>query len=95
MKLDLDFKIKTIKLDIGVAQPGKGDIPCLKFEIDDIESTIKVCRWDLVVQAAVRRLVLCEMSQGPDGGPLEILSTPEDSHMLRVTYRQVNEVCFI
>eukprot|EP00794_Sanderia_malayensis_P015967 gene15967-17573_t len=88
VKLDLDFKVKTIKLNIGCVNEENEDIPCLTFHIDDIESKIKICRWDLIAEAAIRRLVLCEMTQGPNGGPLEILSTPKESQMLQVTYRQ-------
>ena len=70
----------------------KDFVPCLSFVIDDIESQVKICRWDLVVHAAIRRLLLREMTQGIDGGPIELLSTPEDSHLLKVTYRQVGRL---
>lgn len=91
IKLDLEFKIKHIKLAIGRFDSYEGVIPCLEFHIDDVESRIKICRWDLVVVAAIRRLVLSEMSQHHNGAPIRILSTPEDIHLLRVTYRQVTE----
>ena len=93
MKLDLDFKIKTLKLDIGRMDPVQGVIQCLNFQIHDIESRIKFCRWDMVVVAAIRRLVLSEMSQGPNGAPIALLSTPEDIQLLKVTYRQVQSFC--
>ncbi len=96
VKLDLDFKIETVKLNINYAdkEDADKDIAGINFHIDDIASKIKICRWDLTVEATVGRLVLCEMSQGPDGGALEILSTPKDSHMLRVNYRQVRLIYF-
>lgn len=43
----------------------------------------------MVVVAAIRRLVLSEMTQGPNGTPIELLSTPKDIQLLRVNYRQV------
>ena len=89
VKLDLDFKIETIKLNIGHLDPCEGVVPCLNFHIDGIQSRIKVCRWDLVVVAAIRRLVLLEMGKGVDSPQIELLSTPEDIQLLNVTYRQV------
>ena len=90
VKLDLDFKIERIKLEIGRLDRCEGVMPCLNFHVDGIESQIKICRWDMVVVAAIRRLVLLEMGQGQNGSPIELLSTPENIHLLNVTYRQVH-----
>jgi len=88
VKLDLDFKIKTIKLDIGRLNRYGGTLPCLSFHIDDIESRIKFCRWDMVVDAAIRRMVLSELGEDPNSPPIQLLSTPENIQLLKVTYRQ-------
>ena len=90
VKVDLDFKINKVKVNVGMMNiETNTDEPCLEFFIDGIAAQVKMRRWDMFVDATIKRLVLREMTQGPDGVPLELFSTPEDAHMLKVSYRQV------
>lgn len=89
VKVDLNFNIQQIKISIGLTDKIlQQEKECLEFIVDDISTEVVLRRWDMFVNADIGRLVLNEMTWGTDGEPFEILSTPKNTKMLKISYRR-------
>ena len=89
VKVDLNFNIQQIKISIGLTDKVlQQEKECLEFIVDDISTEVVLRRWDMFINADIGRLVLNEMTWGTDGEPFEILSTPKDTKMLKISYRR-------
>lgn len=88
VKVELNFTLSELKLSI--AQTDKElqtEKDCLQFIVEDLGAEVTLRRWDMFVNANIGRLVLNEMTWGEDGQPFEVLSTPKNTKMLKLTYR--------
>ena len=88
VKVELDFTLKQLKFAVALTDKElQTEKECMEFIIDDVCTEISLRRWDMFVNVNIGRLVLSEMTWGDDGKPFEILSTPKDTMMLKLSYR--------
>ena len=89
MKVELKFHIEQIKITVGLTDKVlQQEKECLEFIVDDLSTEVVLRRWDMFVNADIGRLVLNEMTWGADGEPIEVLSTPKNTKMLKFSYRR-------